>query len=167
MRLLKLGHLAPHISLAYRNPKRLILRRFLPHRECLHRKPALAFVRAPRYTPARMRKYLDIALTLAVTLTLTVAMLWPLEAPPPAPKGSDKLIHFIAFAALAFPLAHTGRFGLLSVFIGASAFGGAIELIQPIFNRSAQLSDWVADSLGAFSGIGLALAYRRVRRHRT
>ena len=29
-----------------------------------------------------MRKYLDIPLTLAVTLILTVAMLWPLEAPP-------------------------------------------------------------------------------------
>ena len=56
-----------------------------------------------------MRKYLDIPLTLAVTLTLTVAMLWPLEAPPPAPEGSDKLVHFIAFAALAFPLARTGR----------------------------------------------------------
>ena len=55
-----------------------------------------------------MRKYLDIPLTIGVTLTLTVAMLWPLEAPPPAPEGSDKLVHFIAFAALAFPLARTG-----------------------------------------------------------
>jgi hypothetical protein len=69
-----------------------------------------------------MRKYLDIPLTLAVTLTLSVAMLCPLEAPPPAPEGSDKLVHFIAFAALAFPLARTGRIGLLPVFIGASAF---------------------------------------------
>ena len=41
-----------------------------------------------------MRKYLDIPLTIIVTLTLTVAMLWPLEAPPPAPDGSDKLVHF-------------------------------------------------------------------------
>ena len=37
-----------------------------------------------------MRKYLDIPLTIVVTLTLTVAMLWPQEAPPPAPEGSDK-----------------------------------------------------------------------------
>ena len=44
-----------------------------------------------------MRKYLDIPLTLIVTLTLTVAMLWPLEAPPPAPEGSDKLVHLVAF----------------------------------------------------------------------
>ena len=112
-----------------------------------------------------MRKYLDIPLTLAVTLTLTVAMLWPLEAPPPAPEGSDKLVHFIAFAALAFPLARTGRFGLLPVFIGASGFGGAIELIQPSFNRSADVNDWVADIVGVALGIGCGLLYRRLRRH--
>ena len=112
-----------------------------------------------------MRKYLDISLTIVVTLTLTVAMLWPLEAPPPAPEGSDKLVHFIAFAALAFPLARTGRFGLLPVLIGASAFGGAIELIQPSFNRNADLNDWVADVVGVILGIGLGLLYRRLRRH--
>ena len=112
-----------------------------------------------------MRKYLDIPLTVIVTLTLTVAMLWPLEAPPPAPEGSDKLVHFIAFAALAFPLARTGRFGLLPVFIGASAFGGAIELIQPSFNRSADFNDWVADIVGVILGIGLGLLYHRLRKH--
>ena len=110
-----------------------------------------------------MRKYLDIPLTIIVTLTLTVAMLWPLEAPP-APEGSDKLVHLIAFAALAFPLARTGRFGLLPVFIGASAFGGAIELIQPSFNRSADVNDWIADTVGVVLGIGCGLLYRRIRR---
>ena len=111
-----------------------------------------------------MRKYLDIPLTLAATLILTVAMLWPLESPPPAPEGSDKLVHLIAFAVLAFPLARTGRFGLLPVFIGASAFGGAIELIQPSFNRSADVNDWIADVVGAALGIGFGLLYRRTRR---
>ena len=112
-----------------------------------------------------MRKYLDIPLTIVVTLALSVAMLWPLEAPPPAPEGSDKLVHLVAFAALAFPLARTGRIGLLPVFLGASAFGGAIELIQPSFNRSADVNDWVADIVGVILGIGLGLLYRRLRRH--
>ena len=112
-----------------------------------------------------MRKYLDIPLTVIVALTLSVAMLWPLEAPPPAPEGSDKLVHFISFAALAFPLARTGRFGLLPVFIGASAFGGAIELIQPSFNRSADVNDWIADVVGVILGIGLGLLYRRLRKY--
>ena len=109
-----------------------------------------------------MRKNLDIPLTLIVTLTLTVAMLWPLEVP--APEGSDKLIHLVAFATLAFPLARTRRFGLLPVFIGASAFGGAIELIQPSFNRSADINDWIADVVGVALGIGCGLLYRRIRR---
>jgi len=112
-----------------------------------------------------MRKYLDIPLTLAVTLTLTVAMLWPLEAPPPAPDGTDKIVHLFAFAALAFPLARTGRIGLIPVFVGASAFGGIIELIQPSFGRSADMQDWIADIAGVAVGIVLALLYRRLRKH--
>ena len=108
-----------------------------------------------------MRKYLDIPLTLIVLFTLTIAMLWPLNQP--APAGSDKIVHFIAFAALAFPLARTGRFGLMPVFIGASAFGGAIELIQPTFNRSADVNDWVADIIGVLLGITGGLMYRRIR----
>ena len=112
-----------------------------------------------------MRKYLDIPLTAFLAITLSVAMLWPLEAPPPAPEGSDKLVHFIAFAALAFPLARTGRLGLVAVLIGASAFGGLIELIQPSFNRSADMGDWVADTVGVAIGIGCGLLYRRLRRH--
>ena len=111
-----------------------------------------------------MRKYLDIPLTLIVGLALPVAMLWPIDTPPPAPEGSDKLVHFIAFAALAFPLARTGRLGLLSVFIGASAFGGIIELIQPMFIRSADVNDWVADTIGVLIGIGCGLVYRRLRK---
>ena len=112
-----------------------------------------------------MRKYLDIPLTLTVTLTLTVAMLWPMDRPPPAPEGSDKLIHLAAFAALAFPLARTSRVSLLLVFIGASAFGALIEFIQPTFNRSADINDWIADILGIMLGIALGLIYDRVRKH--
>lgn len=113
-----------------------------------------------------MCKSLDIILTAVVTTVLTAAMLWPLEAPPPAPEGSDKLAHLLAFAALAFPLALTGRFGLIPILIGASTFGGIIELIQPTFNRSTELSDWIADTFGALVGISLGLAYQRVRQHR-
>jgi VanZ family protein len=111
-----------------------------------------------------MHKYLDMPLTLTVTLTLTVAMLWPLDAPPPVQEGSDKLVHIVAFAAMAFPLASTRRFGLLPVFVGASAYGGVIELIQPSFNRSADVNDWIADINGVLLGIGCGLIYRRLRK---
>ena len=113
-----------------------------------------------------MRKYLDIPLTLIVTTVLTVAMLWPINQPPIAPDGTDKIVHLIAFAALAFPLARTGRIGLIPVFVGASAFGGLIELIQPSFGRSADMQDWIADIAGVVLGIMFALLYRRLRKHR-
>ena len=112
-----------------------------------------------------MRRYLDIPLTLVVTLILTLAMLWPLDQPPIAPDGSDKLVHLIAFAALAFPLARTGRIGLLSIFICASAFGGGIELLQPSFNRNGDINDWVADVIGVVIGIGCGFFYRCLRRY--
>ena len=113
-----------------------------------------------------MRKYLDIPLTLIVTALLTVAMLWPINQPPPGSDGTDKVVHLIAFAALAFPLARTGRIGLIPVVVGASAFGGLIELIQPSFGRSADMQDWIADIAGVALGILLALLYRRHRKHR-
>jgi len=70
------------------------------------------------------------------------------------------------FAALAFPLARTGRIGLVPVFVGASAFGGLIEVIQPTFGRSTDVQDWIADIAGVVLGIMLALLYRRLRKHR-
>ena len=113
-----------------------------------------------------MRKYLDIPLTLIVTTVLTVAMLWPINQPPPASEGSDKLLHLIAFVALTFPLARTGRIGLLPIFVGASTFGGIIEVIQPSFGRSADMQDWISDIVGVGLGIVLALLYRGLRKHR-
>ena len=113
-----------------------------------------------------MRKYLDIPLTLIVTTALTVAMLWPIHQPPPAPDGRDKVVHLIAFAALAFPLARTGRFGLIPIFIATSAYGGIIEVVQPSFGRSADMQDWIADIAGVALGMMLGLLYRRLRKLR-
>ena len=114
-----------------------------------------------------MRHYLDIPLTLLLTVVLTVSMLWPINQPPSAPDDTDKVVHLFAFAALAFPLALTGRIGLIPVFVGAIVYGGVIELIQPSFERSADMQDWIADIVGVGLGIGLALLYRKLRNHHT
>ena len=135
---------------------------FLLSRECGPRKPALAFTSLARYTPADAqvpRHTPDFRRDAHPDRRDALA-----DQQPPTPEGSDKLVHFIAFAALAFPLARTGRIGLLPVFVGASAFGGAIELIQPSFNRSADINDWIADIVGVALGIGCGLMYRRIRR---
>jgi VanZ family protein len=113
-----------------------------------------------------MRSYLDIPLTLILSTVLTVAMLWPINQPIPAPDGTDQFVHLITFAALSFPLARTGRIGLVPVFVGASAFGVIIEIIQPSFGRSADMQDWIADIVGVTLGIAIALLYRKLRKHR-
>jgi VanZ family protein len=110
-----------------------------------------------------MRNYLDILATVALAALLLAAMLWPIDRPPPAPGGGDKLVHLVAFAALAFPLARSGRVGPAHVLVAASAFGGLIELLQPSFGRSAELGDWVADIVGVAVGIGAGRVVRRGR----
>ena len=107
---------------------------------------------------------LDMKLTLAMGLVLTVAMLWPINQQPVGPDGSDKLVHFIAFAALVLPLARTGRIRILPLFIGVSAFGAVIELIQPSFNRSADINDWFADVIGVVLGISCGFLLRILQR---
>ena len=113
-----------------------------------------------------MRKDLDILLTLIMTTVLTLAMLWPIHQSPPAPDGSDKVVHLIAFAALTLPLARTGRFGLIPIFIATSAYGGIIEVLQPFFGRSSDMQDWIADIAGVALGMMLGLLYRWLRKHR-
>ena len=110
-----------------------------------------------------MRKYLDIPLTLMVTTVLTVAMLWPMAQTSMTSNGLDKVLHFIAFAVLVLPFTITGRYSLLVLFLTASAFGGAIELIQPSFNRSTEFYDWIADVAGVLFGIGFGILYLHFR----
>ena len=92
-----------------------------------------------------MRQHLDIPLTLILTATLSVVMLW-LGRPAAMPDGSDKVVHLIAFAALAFPVQNWPSDWCPSS--SELAFGGVIELIQPSFNRSADINDWIADVFG-------------------
>lgn len=98
---------------------------------------------------------------------LAVAMLWPVDVPKSVPSGTDKLVHLAAFGLLVLSAAFSRPVprGLLfgGLFVGAVIFGGAIELIQPHFGRSADLNDWAADMLGAALGLLLARFIRRLK----
>ncbi|ELR66765.1 hypothetical protein C942_04463 [Photobacterium marinum] len=74
----------------------------------------------------------------------------------PEVPGTDKTHHFIAYAALMFPVAFRKPkkwplFGLL--FIGWS---GMIELIQPYVNRYGEWLDMAANTGGLICGFVLA-----------
>jgi len=100
-----------------------------------------------------MRKYYtDVFLTLALLTGLTFALLWPIEASGGL-RGGDKVVHFLAFAILAFPIAFTGRLRMSILFFACSIYGGVIELLQPSFGRGAEVLDWIADMLGVAFGI--------------
>ena len=115
-----------------------------------------------------MRKYLDIP------LSVSVATVSPYRIDALAAQGA---VSSVRGERQARPLHCLHRsclsnganwsVWLIPILIRASPFGNIIELIQPTFNRSAELNDWVADTLGVLIGIGLGLAYRRVRRHWT
>ena len=68
-------------------------------------------------------------------------------------RGIDKIYHMIAFAALVFPVIATGPHRWIWMVPLAIAFGGAIELIQPYFNREASWLDFVANAVGVAVGV--------------
>ncbi|WP_438992317.1 VanZ family protein [Lentibacter sp.] len=106
-------------------------------------------------------------LTGLIAVALAVAMLTPLDVPQSVPSYTDKLVHLAAFGLLVLPAALSRRVPLsllfVGLFIGAAAFGGVIELIQPHFGRSADINDWLADMAGAALGLLLALGIRHIR----
>lgn len=110
-----------------------------------------------------MHKNLDIQFTFTLAVVLTIVFLFPVQKPFSAPNGTDKFFHFLAFLVLVFPFSLTGRFKLPIVFWGAIAFGGGIELIQPTFNRSGDINDWIADTLGVLFGVSCGILGRNLR----
>jgi VanZ family protein len=76
--------------------------------------------------------------------------------------SSDKLYHFIAFAALVFPCALLFAKKLIWVLPAAMLFGGAIELIQPFVGRAGELADFVADVVGVLIGVAFGLILRSI-----
>ena len=74
---------------------------------------------------------------------------------------SDKANHVIAFAALIFPGALLYLRSLIWLIPAALVFGAAIELVQPLVGRSAEMADFVADGVGVACGLILGLILRR------
>ena len=105
-----------------------------------------------------IKNKLDIIATIIFAIILTVIMLWPITQTKLGSGITDKALHCAAFMILCLPLAYTGRYGLPSLMISAAIFGFAIELIQPIFNRSSDLFDWTAN----ITGVLLALISAKI-----
>ena len=98
----------------------------------------------------------SIVVTIALAAVIAVLTLMPPNQVE-MPSGSDKTYHFLAFAALALPLAAVRPRWSVALFLVYSAFGGTIEIIQPLVGRSRELADLVADMAGI--AVGMALGF--------
>ncbi|MFD2739604.1 VanZ family protein [Sulfitobacter aestuarii] len=107
-------------------------------------------------TASRRRRYAAFALTGSLAAVIGYLTLIPSDLSQGVP-GSDKLYHFLAFAALTLPCAALYPRALLMILPGALLYGGVIELIQPSVGRSAEWMDFLADMLGTSVGAALGL----------
>lgn len=119
---------------------------------------------AASLTDNRLAKY-AYWLAAVIAMTITMLTLLPLPAPPLDTQSDDKFYHVMAFVALVLPVAATARRAQVWIVPAALLFGGAIELVQPLVNRSRELADFLADAagvlLGALIGGALHLTFRR------
>lgn len=109
---------------------------------------------------------LGLALSLMIAILIAALTLTPLATPPAVNVvGIDKVYHFIAFAALIFPLIATDSRRWSWAVPLAILFGGAIELIQPFVGRDAEWLDFGADLTGVLAGAALAeILHDRIRK---
>ncbi len=90
---------------------------------------------------------------------------------PPNPLFSDKVEHaasYVVLGACAFlVLKRRSAAGFLLVLGACSAYGGVIEVVQPLVGRTRDILDFAADVAGSAAGAALALladcAYSAVR----
>jgi VanZ family protein len=74
------------------------------------------------------------------------------------PFGWDKVDHFTAYFGLASmaTMVIGLRPRLAWAILGIILFGGALEILQGLTGRDPDILDFVANSIGAFTGLGAA-----------
>ncbi len=86
------------------------------------------------------------------TMVLLAFVMASLPQPPDLPISDDKMLHMLAFAALAL-LAATAypRASWPVLLIGLGLFGAFIEIAQEVagLGRVASMQDWIADIVAA------------------
>ena len=108
-------------------------------------------------------------LAMAYLAALVVGTHLPPTAVRVPPTLSDKLLHFGAYAGLAFLLAmawetSTGRLNgrhLRLLWAAIAMFAMLDEVTQLLVRRDAELLDWTADAIGAAVGLAVFRVWQR------
>ena len=118
-----------------------------------------------RSTAARLATGL---LLLVYWSALALGTHWPHTSHHATVQYNDKLAHYVGYAGLAFLISMfwSSRWriswrAILIILALCMTYGALDELSQMLVpGRSAEVADWVADSVGALSGIAIFLAAR-------
>jgi VanZ family protein len=103
-------------------------------------------------------------LTLAVVAAVTLLSLWPDAGLQDATPGGDRLHHFLAYGAMACPVALARpRFWPLAL-VALAAWSWGIEQAQPLVGRANDAGDLAANMAGLALGVVAAAAARRLAR---
>lgn len=98
---------------------------------------------------------------ISVILLVTIACLSLLpQEELPTVSGTDKLHHYLAYAALAFPAAFARPRHWYLMIVFYLAFSGLIEIVQPYVNRTGDWFDLLANACGLLSGVVVAFIAR-------
>jgi len=101
--------------------------------------------------------YIYWIMTVLMFVLILVGTLAPPNSIELLSNGSDKFLHFVAFAALVFPLIFYNLKNSYWIVLLALGLGAIIEVFQPIFGRHREVSDFYADALGVLFSL-LAIA---------
>ena len=108
----------------------------------------------------RARK-IDFYATIIIAFAIGLATLTPVEKLPQV-SVSDKVYHLISSAILTLPIAIIRPRAIWIILSLSIAFGGAIELLQPLVNRTCEMADFLADLGGVALGMAMSKAFVRL-----
>jgi VanZ family protein len=114
-----------------------------------------------------LKKYI---FSVAATVVILTAVLWPGSQIPTTKWPVDKLVHFILFTGWTTAIIHDFNLKWVRALVAGVLFALFTEVIQiPIEKRSFDLNDVIADSAGilfaiANSGFFVRIAKRVLRR---
>jgi len=109
--------------------------------------------------PDLRAKKIDIYATIIIAFAIGLATLTPVETLPNV-SGSDKFYHLISFAILTLPIAIIRPNAMWIILSLTTAFGGAIELLQPLVKRNCGMADFLANAGGAVGGVLVARVFK-------
>ena len=91
-----------------------------------------------------------IILSLLLLLSISILSLWPRLNLQIGISFHDKVFHFFAYSLLAFPVSIAKPKQIYLILIFFVIFGGLIEVVQPLVNRSCDIFDFIANLLGVY-----------------